>query len=175
MVEPHRLIGVGYFGWHAQWQMLHTSSALVLGSYSHCCQISLLPCSLSSSSCIASCISLSSPHVFCFAPLSLTTWSSLHNPFNFIIVSELTLSPHLFPSLNLPFHFPSFSFTLPHCHTLTKVPALLSLRWTGRWTSSSRTAAWTSTIACSRSCCSSNTWCGASVMSGSTSNEQVRE
>lgn len=49
-----------------------------------------------------------------------------------------------------------------------------SPRSTGRWISSSQTAAWTSTTACFRSCCSSNTWCGASVMSGFTSREQVR-
>lgn len=53
-------------------------------------------------------------------------------------------------------------------------PVFLSFRWTGLWISSSLTAAWTSTTACFRSCCSSNTWCGASGTSGFTSRGQVR-
>lgn len=69
-------------------------------------------------------------------------------------------------------HLCTLFFPSPWCLCLFSFVS--SPRWTGRWTSSSPTAAWTSTTVCFRSCCSSNTWCGASARSGSTSREQVR-
>lgn len=131
-----------------------------------------------------------------FSPIPLLppishTLSSLHDPLtSFINISVLTPFSSRLPIRHSPFTCFSFHFlfasfdthSFTHYFLYPPTPRLhwclfgfsSSPRWTGRWTSSSRTAAWTSTTACSRSCCSSNTWCGASERSGSTSSGQVR-
>lgn len=121
-------------------------------------------------------------------PFLSHTPSRLHNPLtSFIDIALLTHFPS--PRLTVT-HFSQllshFLFFNTRSHTFVHPPrptpplfsCLISFvsspRWTGRWTSSSPTAAWTSTTVCFRSCCNSNTWCGASARSGSTSREQVR-
>lgn len=163
--------------------MLHTSSsplvpACVLHDSSLSCWISILYF----------------PHVPIFIFLSPYVFSP--SLFRFLYTPHLSplclpftiLSPPLSTSLHS--HLSPFPSPCLICHSLftcfsqllfhfyfashSHLHVVSSPRWTGRWTSSSRTAAWTSTTVCSRSYCSSNTWCGASVMSGSTSREQVR-
>lgn len=96
-----------------------------------------------------------------------------HTCFHDHILLLFTILTHHFPSF-APFCSMLFSTWVPFLFIPFFSPVFLSFRWTGLWISSSLTAAWTSTTACFRSCCSSNTWCGASGTSGFTSRGQVR-